>query len=300
MIRTRVVVGSLLALVVFGVLIGDQWLGPWFPVLLACLLFAGYFATRELGNLFPAPFRPTAGIFTGVIAVIAANWYPVVQRALGPPLSAVASGWVPVLVTFVAVVLAFFLAELYRFRGPGVAVPRLALSVFAVAYLGLLPSFLAQLRWVTDDPGRSSLALSLAVFVPKWADIGAFFTGTFVGRTKMTPLLSPKKTWEGFAGGMAGAVFVTFALTYLGGAGVASPAPLFRGGWVEMVAFGLVVGTTGVLGDLAESLIKRDGHAKDASHTIPGFGGVLDVIDSVIFAAPVSYLWLVATTRGVF
>ena len=99
----------------------------------------------------------------------------------------------------------------------------------------------------------------------------------------MMPRLSPKKTWEGFAGGLAFAV----ATAVIAGQFV----PVFRHGFVEAAAFGLVVGIAGVLGDLAESLIKRDGLSKDASKAVPGFGGVLDVIDSILFAGPVAYVW---------
>jgi phosphatidate cytidylyltransferase len=183
----------------------------------------------------------------------------------------------------VGVVAVGFLREMYLFREPGAAIPRLALTVFAVAYLGLFGSFLAQLRWVDTDPYRTSLILALTVFVPKCGDIGAFFTGTFLGRRKMTPVLSPKKTWEGFAGGLVASVLVAVGLSFAG--------DVFRHGPLEAAAFGVVVGVAGVLGDLAESLIKRDGQTKDASASIPGFGGLLDVIDSVLFAAPVAYLW---------
>jgi phosphatidate cytidylyltransferase len=102
-------------------------------------------------------------------------------------------------------------------------------------------------------------------------------------------VLSPKKTWEGFAGGMATSVAVAVFLNRFG-------QPLPGGatwlGDLAAVGFGLTVGGAGVLGDLAESLVKRDCGQKDASQTVPGFGGVLDVVDSVIFAAPVAYCWL--------
>ena len=136
--------------------------------------------------------------------------------------------------------------------------------------------------------------LAITILVPKCNDIAAFFTGTFLGRTKMTPLLSPKKTWEGFAGGMIGGTLVSVAVSLVASA---FDVTVFRGGVLEAVAFGLVVGVAGVLGDLAESLIKRDCQTKDASRDIPGFGGLLDVIDSVLFAAPVAYLWFTLSWR---
>jgi phosphatidate cytidylyltransferase len=169
-----------------------------------------------------------------------------------------------------------------RYRGePGQAVPRLGATLLAVAYLGVLPCFFVQLRFIDGD--YTGLILALVILVPKCNDVAAFFTGTFIGRHKMTPLLSPKKTWEGFAGGMIGGTLVAVI--------VGLSAPIFRGGVLEAVAFGLVAGIAGVLGDLAESLLKRDCQTKDASQNIPGFGGLLDVIDSVLFAAPVAYLW---------
>ena len=284
MIRTRVLVGTGLAFAAAGLLVGDQWFAPWFPALFACLMLVGVVATRELVGLFPPAFRPsTPLVIFAVCLTLAANWYAVVQAHALPALPAAASPWEPVLFAFVGTVVAAVLIEMARYRGPGSVVPRLGLFAFAVAYLGLLGSFLAQIRWVDADVHRTGVVLALTIFVPKFGDVGAFFAGTFFGRHKMTPLLSPKKTWEGFAGGLLAAVLVAV------GVGVATPA--FRGGWVEAAAFGLAVGIAGVLGDLAESLVKRDGGSKDAAATIPGFGGLLDVIDSILFAAPVVYLW---------
>ncbi|MBY0512829.1 MAG: phosphatidate cytidylyltransferase [Gemmataceae bacterium] len=280
MIRTRVIVGTLLAAAAAGVLVGDVRLAPWFPCLFACLAAAALLAGRELVRLFPPVFRPPeALVLAGVFAALAANWYDVVRGEVAPQLPAAASPWVPVAFVLAGVLLAAFLAEMYRYRQPGAAVPRLALAVFAVAYLGLLGGFFARLRWL--DHG--AVLLALTIFVPKCGDIGAFFTGTFLGRHKMTPVLSPKKTWEGFAGGLVASVLAAVGLSFAG--------PVFAGGLVEAAAFGVVVGTAGVLGDLAESIIKRDCQTKDAAKSIPGFGGVLDVIDSVLFAAPVAYVW---------
>lgn len=289
MIRTRVVVGSLLAVAALGLLIADQWLAPWFPALFACLVLLGVLATRELVRLFPRVFRPSEPLtVAGVLLVLAANWYTVVQKMGILPLPAPASPWEPVLFVFVGVVTAGFLLEMCRYREPGAAVPRLGLLVLAVAYLGLLGSFLAQIRWL-GDPGRGTYLLALTIFVPKGGDVGALFTGILLGRHKMTPILSPKKTWEGFVGGLITATLVAIGFHLVG--------KIFAGGVPEAAAFGLVVGVAGVLGDLAESLIKRDCLTKDASHNIPGFGGLLDVIDSVLFTAPVGYFWF-RTSHG--
>jgi phosphatidate cytidylyltransferase len=286
MIRTRVLVGLLLALGAGGVLVGDTILAQygfaWFPCLFALLVPAAILGSRELVRLFPPIFRPSLPLVTlGVVLLLAANWYPAIRLQFSESRG---SPWPMVVWVFAGVVIAAFLFEMRCYGGePGAAVPRLALTLFAVAYLGVLACFFVQVRWLTPDPVESAVMLTLVVFVPKCNDIGAFFTGTFLGKHKMTPLLSPKKTWEGFTGGMLTGAAIAVVGSFL--------APVFRYGILEAIAFGLVVGLAGVLGDLAESLIKRDCQTKDASKSIPGFGGVLDVIDSVLFAAPVAYLW---------
>src|SRR5262249_20197212 len=211
-----------------------------------------------------------------VAAVVLANW-PAHLGKLGDP-------WLWVAGTFAAVVLSAFLSEMASFREPGNSVTRIAVATWVVAYLGLLPSFFAQLGWLggEEKPRSGTLALALAIFVPKCCDIGAYFTGRLLGRHQMTPVLSPKKTWEGFAGGLVASAATAFGINRLG--------PVLPGGeWSDLAAvgFGLTVGVAGVFGDLAESLVKRDCQKKDASQVVPGFGGVLDVVDSVIFAAPV-------------
>lgn len=288
MLRHRLVTGTLLALGVAAALLADRGLAPYFPFLLAVTLLCGTLASLELLALLPWQVRPDRpGVVLGTLGVLAANWYGPVQAKL-PQLSALptfADPWHPVLVAFTLVVLAAFLHEIYHFRAPGGQTVRVAMTVWTVAYLGLLPSFLLRLRWMGGEGVTDTTwLLALVVFVPKCADIGAYFTGRLIGRTPLSPKISPKKTWEGFVGGLATSAAVA--------AGVNESLPLFRHGVFEAVAFGVVVGAAGVLGDLAESLIKRDFGAKDAAKRLPGFGGLLDVLDSILFAAPVAYLWL--------
>jgi phosphatidate cytidylyltransferase len=284
MIATRVLVGSLLAFAAVGVLIGDGYLAPWYPCLFVCLAAIGVVAARELVRIFPESYRPSrALVTTGVLLCLVANWYPRARIELGYEPGSV---WPFLVFVFVAALIAAFLLEMYRYREPGWVVPRLGATILAVAYLGFLSCFFVQLRFI--ESASTGLILAVSILVPKCNDVAAFFTGTFIGRTRMTPLLSPKKTWEGFAGGMIGGTIVA---VIVGLCGDRFQAPIFPHGVLEAMAFGLVMGLAGVLGDLAESLIKRDCLTKDASKDIPGFGGILDVIDSVLFAAPVAYLW---------
>jgi phosphatidate cytidylyltransferase len=269
--------GAILIALAVGVLAVDGWLAPYYPFLLVVVLGLGLAATYELLSLLDAARRPSTWFcFSAVSALVLTNW--LVHVFLPEP----QQPWTWIGGVFAAVVLAAFLEEMTVFQEPGSSVTRVALGVFVAAYLGLLPCFLAQLRWLGGS--RGTVAVALAIFVPKMCDTGAYFTGRLIGRHKMAPVLSPKKTLEGAGGGLALAVVTAIVINQLG--------PALTGGILAEVGFGLTVGLTGMIGDLAESLIKRDCQAKDASQVMPGFGGVLDVVDSIVFAAPVSYWWL--------
>jgi phosphatidate cytidylyltransferase len=287
MLRTRLWMGALLVALIVAMLVLDQ--APWYPFLFLLLLVLSLAGCAELlGLLGTARKLPSWLCYTAVAALTAANWLahlPVPAGTLDP------SPWFWVGNVFTGVVLAAFLVEMATFREPGDSVNRIALTVWVAAYLGLLPSFFAQLRWlgagsVAREADRGTAALALAVFVPKCCDIGAYTVGRVLGRHRMTPVLSPKKTWEGAVGGLITAVLVAVGIDRFG------PAPVLQNDPMREVLFGLSLGAAGMLGDLAESLIKRDSRHKDASHVVPGFGGVLDVVDAVLFAAPVAYWWL--------
>ncbi|WP_020472092.1 phosphatidate cytidylyltransferase [Zavarzinella formosa] len=280
MLRTRLWMGSILIGLAVLLLLEDRWFTPWFPIFFVAFTAASFLAIRELISLIPSNQRPDRCLTIGVgLGMVAVNWLPHV------PVGVSGSVWPLLAGVLASGILLAFLLEMWRYDGPGNITQRLALTVFAWVYLGLLPSCLAQLRWLPN--GWATAALALAVFVPKGNDIGAYFTGKFLagrvlGRKLMTPKLSPKKTWQGFAGGMLTSVAVVY--------GIDACLPVFAN-HLQRVAFALTVGLAGVLGDLAESLIKRDLQTKDASQSVPGFGGVLDVIDSLLFAAPVVWLW---------
>jgi len=285
MLRTRLWMGAVLIALVLGTLVFDQGLAPWFPFLFVLVLCLSLVGCYELLQLLPASARPASWLcFAGVALVLISNWIPHV-----PGLSVRSDAWGWVAGSFAAVILLAFLVEMAQFQAPGQSIIRIALSVWVVAYLGLLPSFLVQLRWLTganeeQDARRGSAALALAIFVPKCCDIGAYFTGRLLGKHKMAPVLSPKKTWEGAAGGLITSMLAAIGIDQVGS--------VVRGGIVMSAALGLALGVAGMLGDLAESLIKRDSRHKDASQVVPGFGGVLDVVDAVLFGAPVAYWWL--------
>jgi len=278
MLRTRLIVGAVLIALTAGMLAFDQRFAPGYPFLFGVVALLGLMGGVELVTLLSATRQPSFPlVLTGIFVVLAANWAGLLFGPMGP------GGFVAVLFAFAALVLVTFLVEMATFEGPGGVVERISLTLWVVAYLGILPSFLVNLQLGRTD-GLGTVALALAIFVPKGCDIGAYFTGRLIGRHHMTPVLSPKKTWEGAVGGLLAAILVAFALDRLG--------PIIPWGAAGTVLFGITVGAAGMLGDLAESMVKRDCRRKDASHIVPGFGGVLDVVDAIVFAAPISYLWL--------
>lgn len=179
-----------------------------------------------------------------------------------------------------------FTIEMQRYRRPGSANINVAGTVYAVCYIGLLASFLVQLRMAF---GMEALASFLLIV--KLGDSGAFAIGKILGRTRMAPQLSPKKTVEGAIGailfGVSGAYLAFYGLLPLFGLQTMQPR------WHVCLIYGVLLAVVGMIGDLAESLIKRDAQQKDSSRLLPGLGGALDLIDSSLMAAPVAYLfWL--------
>jgi phosphatidate cytidylyltransferase len=278
MLKTRLWMGSLLIVLTVGMLLVDAHCAPWYPFLFVFVLGLALAACRECVLLLGADRVPQVPLaYLGVLVLGVMNWLVHVPATPQNP-------WSWALGILTGLVLAAFIYEMALFTGSGRSVERMARTVWMVMYLGLLPCFFAQMRWF-EPANAGTMALALTIFVPKSCDTGAYFTGRLLGRHKMTPVLSPKKTWEGAAGGLAAAILTAVLLDRLG------PATLLRQSVILEVGFGLTVGIAGMLGDLAESLIKRDCQSKDASHAVPGFGGVLDVVDAVVFAAPVAYAW---------
>ncbi len=180
-------------------------------------------------------------------------------------------------------------------------------TIFGAAYTGGMLSFGYAIRYhdyafapASISLGRSTFGLAsggLLLLLPvlaTWAsDTGAYAVGRTIGRHKLLPSVSPGKTIEGSVGGLLGSVLVTWLLTRW----LLRPAAHldFRWAPVGVILFGAVVSAVGQVGDLAKSLLKRDAGVKDSSTLIPGHGGVLDRVDSLLFVLPVSYVlfgWL--------
>jgi phosphatidate cytidylyltransferase len=300
-LTARVLSGISLGALVLGALLVDEWLAPWFPCWLVLSITIIGVASLELAGLLAATSaRPSLNsVMGGVMALVVANWMPhlagYAEGSISPssssydamePIEALA--W-PML-TFVGVLMVSFVVQSVQFERPGKTMATISGTVLAVAYVGLLGSFIVQMRWL-DGPYHGIPPLLFLIITAKGADTGAYTVGRLAGRHKLWPSLSPNKTIEGALGGMVTAVAASLLLSLALPRLLSVPTLDVPGA----VAFGLVVGAVAQLGDLMESMIKRDCERKDASSAVPGFGGVLDVMDSLLFAAPVAYgLWIAA------
>lgn len=168
------------------------------------------------------------------------------------------------------------------------AITHMAGTVLAMLYLGGLAWFLLAIRVKHAHAGHrfqgSTAAVVMILLVVKFTDIGAYFGGRALGRHKLIPWLSPGKTWEGLFCGLATAAFIGWACEQTWHDSLRTLGPY------KALIFGAVIGAVGQAGDLLESLLKRDAEVKDSGAVVPGFGGVLDIIDSPLLAAPFAYL----------
>ncbi len=192
--------------------------------------------------------------------------------------------WLEMATLVVALQCAFLPALKHGLDGQATIV-RVYLTVFGVAYTAIMFGFLARILYLDGAASRRHLLL-MTVMVGKFSDMGAYAFGTWFGRHKMIPHISPAKTWEGLGGAFVGC-YVAMASMML-----AVPAKLAPLNWTTALILAPILCVVAVIGDLAESVLKRCHGVKDSGHKLPGIGGVLDLTDSLLFVAPVCYFYL--------
>ncbi|NWK57085.1 CDP-archaeol synthase [Verrucomicrobiaceae bacterium N1E253] len=182
-----------------------------------------------------------------------------------------------------------FLWQLRRAVDGKNTVTEVAITVLGFVYVAVMFSYIARLLFVPDldlaVPGAWLVIWLVAV--TKFTDMGAYAVGSMIGKHKMIPHISPGKTWQGLAGGIG------FAL--LAGCGLFALLPealAVLGSWPMVILLSLILAALAVVGDLAESVLKRSIGVKDSGSTLPGIGGILDLIDSLCFTAPALYFLL--------
>lgn len=183
-------------------------------------------------------------------------------------------------ITMILAVVVPGLYYLFRFREIPTVAARFTATVAGIVYAGILLTFLSLLKHHSGD------AVLLVLIVAWVADTGAYFAGRFLGNKKLYEAVSPKKTWAGAWGGLAGSLV---------GAAVLKLVHADWLTWVDVVLIAIPGGILGQMGDLAESLIKRSVGVKDSGSLLPGHGGLLDRIDAVLFIAPYTYGYLIVS-----
>jgi phosphatidate cytidylyltransferase len=171
----------------------------------------------------------------------------------------------------------------------------MAYTLFGLLYVLWLFNFATKIVYLT--PRSSSGAVTgqfyvlYLIAVTKFSDMGAYLTGSVIGRHLMVPHISAKKTWEGFFGALGFALLASLMLFQL------MPGHLSMLNWTHATVLGLLLGFAAVIGDLAESIIKRSTGVKDSGNLLPGIGGALDLIDSLLFTAPLLFFYLRLVVR---
>jgi len=289
-VLTRILFGTIMAAAMIGLLWLDGHIerglesprrSPLYGLPLTLLLLALVVPSfRELSRMAAATGLHLLGV-TGLLGAIAVAcfpyWWPLAagQRAQ-------AYGQLPPLALLSFLMLSVLAEQMIRHRIDQ-AFRRVAGTLMAILYLGIGGALILHLRF---RGGVGVLVLFLVAV--KCTDVGAYFTGVAFGRHKMIPWLSPGKSWEGLAGGLAAGAGTAVLITWwFGIAGLS---------YGEAAVFGAVIGLAGQFGDLCESLLKRSAQVKDSGAVLPEFGGVLDIIDSPLLAAPVALVLLAVLT----
>ena len=295
LISAAVIVGAMVLLLRLDFWLGTETsLGKPGLVLAGLALLLAAMAADELAAMFAnAACRVNRiSLLIAAVVMVAITVTPVFWRdypadcALGRfgfGLSGLVAGFVIVMI-----------GEMARFKpvakGRGEVIERMGVSAFALVYLNMLFTFLLAHRYLESNAvGLMTIITMLATV--KISDSAAYFVGRSFGTIKLAPALSPGKTVQGSLGGLIGGclgagLVVWFISPVLIGVDLNKP-------WWWVLLYGVLVTMAGMFGDLAESLLKRDSGTKDSSTWLPGLGGILDVVDSLVFRGSVSFLlWL--------
>lgn len=193
----------------------------------------------------------------------------------------------PAIVLVVGALIFFLL----HFKDVNNSVQHVAVEFFGVCYVAVPLSFMLAILYPVSSTGMAwdgRWWLVYLIVVTKITDVAAYFIGRLFGKRKLAPLLSPKKTVEGAIAGLLFAVIFSALMSFIG---ERIGSPLFHLPMIPALILGFCIGVVGEVGDLAESLFKRDASIKD-SNDLPGLGGILDMVDSLLFTAPVVYFYL--------
>lgn len=278
-LRRRFVVSSIAVIIISTLMCFSEnfFLKVVFLLLVAALAGVGVWEYGQLAkakNLKPAVKTMVVISICEVFAFFAAHKLMVFSQ-------------LPAIVLAVGAV-AFFLIH---FKETSEALFHVAVEFFGVCYVSVPLSFMLAILYPMSVSGTSwdgKWWLAYLILVTKVTDVGAYFVGRLFGKHKLAPMLSPKKTVEGAIAGLVCAVVMSVGIGFIG---YWVGSPLFHLPFFSAIILGFCMGVVGQVGDLAESLLKRDAVVKD-SNALPGLGGILDMVDSLLLTAPIVYFYL--------
>ncbi|CAN5735466.1 phosphatidate cytidylyltransferase [soil metagenome] len=171
----------------------------------------------------------------------------------------------------------------------------MAYTLFGLLYVLWLYNFITKIVYVVPRSPTGELMgqfyVLYCIAITKFSDMGAYLTGSVIGKHKLVPHISPAKTWEGLGGALAFSLIASLGMFWL------MPTQLSALNWTHATVLGLLLGFAAVIGDLAESIVKRSTGVKDSGNFLPGIGGALDLIDSLLFTAPLLFFYLRLVVR---
>ena len=264
--------------VLFGVVLGAAFLGYWgFGALMLLITVVGVWEFYQLAMAKGAMPQRCMGIVTSILLLVTAFSaillaVPCVESAVGELLPFV------LLATIAAFALIFFVEV---FRNKENPTQNVASTIMGVIYVALPMSLMLFIPFMLSPDRWNPWIFLFYLFLVWGNDVFAYLVGISIGRHKMCPRLSPKKSWEGFFGGVLGSL----AMGVLG-------AYVVEGNYLVWLGLALVVSLSSVVGDLVESMFKRDAGVKDSGNFIPGHGGMLDRFDALILSAPFAFVYL--------
>jgi phosphatidate cytidylyltransferase len=287
MLKQRLISGTVIGVTLILV---ANFLPPMFGWLLlmalAALIQIEFYAMMDQASI---PVFRYVGIACGMVMISATYW------TIGPSDKQLALSYhAETFVVFLTLMVLFI--RQFPQKHNVQPITTIAATLLGIFYGPVLLNYFTRLTFAwrengleaktVEDTGRMLLLYLVAVV--KSQDIGAYFIGCKFGKHRLFPRLSPKKSWEGAVGGVASSLLASLLFWVLA-KGQLGEIPL---AWYHAVILGLIMPVAGILGDLFESLLKRSANVKDSGKIIPGMGGVLDVLDSLLFGAPLLYCYL--------
>ncbi len=222
------------------------------------------------------------GMLCGAVMLGGSFYY---YRSLGPSQS---YDWE--MISLLGFLLTVFTRQIFKGLQEVSPLPTMAFTLFGLLYVIWMFNFLNKIVYLLprtpDHQVTGQFYVLYLIVVTKFSDMGAYLTGTVIGKHKMVPHISPKKTWEGFFGALAFSLLGSYGMYWR------MPNHLHWLNWTHATILGLVLGFAAIVGDLAESILKRSTDTKDSGHFLPGIGGALDLIDSLLFTAPLLFFYL--------